>query len=106
MKKLVDVRPEHLEIVRNILKKHLSAYTVTVWVFGSRARGTMKKFSDLDLAIDGDKSLPRSIMTELAFDFEESNLPYKVDIVDLATLGEEFQNIIEQDRLIIWKNTK
>jgi predicted nucleotidyltransferase len=100
MKTSLDIRPEHLKIVQNILKKHLPT-NATIWVFGSRAKGTAKKFSDLDLAIDAGKPLASSIMIELAFDFEESDLPYKVDIIDLVTIKENFKKIIMQDRILI-----
>lgn len=46
----VDIRPDHLEIVQGILRKHLPE-DVKVWVFGSRAHGTTRDSSDLDLAL-------------------------------------------------------
>jgi len=100
MKPVIDIRPEHLEIVKNILKKQLPSHA-TVWAFGSLTKGTAKKFSDLDLVIDAGDPLPSSIMTNLAFDFEESDLPYKVDIVDWATINDSFRKIIEKDRMLI-----
>lgn len=100
----VDVRPEHLIIIRHILSKHLPENAI-VWVFGSRARKAKKKYSDLDLLIDiNGKPLPSDIAIELADDFEESDLPYKVDIVDWNTISDWFRECIKDDRvLLIWK---
>lgn len=96
----IDILPSHLKIVKDILEKYLPA-NATVWVFGSRATGKAKKFSDLDLAIDIGKPISSSIMTELAFDFEESDLPYKVDLLDWATISNNFKSNIENDRVKI-----
>lgn len=97
----LDIRPQDLTIVTNILNKHLPANT-TVWVFGSRAKGTARPFSDLDLAIDIDHHpLPLKLLTTLLDEFEESDLPYKVDIVDLNTIDEEFKKIINAQRKLL-----
>ncbi len=46
----VDIRPDHLEIVQDILRERLPA-GFRVWVFGSRAKWTTTDASDLDLAV-------------------------------------------------------
>ena len=51
----IDVRPDHWEIVRSLLEKHVPQYAV--WAFGSRAKWTAKDYSDLDLAVITDKPL-------------------------------------------------
>ena len=92
------------EIVRAILQRHLPGREV--WLFGSRATGAAKPFSDLDLAILGTQPLPLSTLAELADDFSESDLPFKVDIVDWATTGERFRKIIEAERVILQHTAK
>lgn len=93
MKKSVDVTPIQLAIILQIFKKNLPENT-TVWVFGSRAEKTKKPFSDLDLAIDATIPLPYTKLVNLKNDFEESDLPYKVDVVDWHLLDEAFQTRI------------
>ncbi|MBV8593313.1 MAG: nucleotidyltransferase domain-containing protein, partial [Caulobacteraceae bacterium] len=44
-----DLSPRDLATVRAILAAALPA-EARVWVFGSRARGTARRYSDLDLA--------------------------------------------------------
>jgi predicted nucleotidyltransferase len=65
-----------------------------VWVFGSRAKKTRKPFSDLDLAIDAASPLAYSTLVNLKNDFEESDLPYKVDVVDWHLIDKGFQTRI------------
>lgn len=100
MKSQIKVLPEHMFIVKQILQKHLPPDAM-VWVFGSRANGTPKKFSDLDLAIDVGKPLSSNLISNLASDFDESDLPYKVDIVDWQTINENFKNIIAGQRVML-----
>lgn len=97
----IDLQPEYIKLVQQILQKHLPV-DAKVWVFGSRARKTAKKFSDLDLAIDTGKPLSLELLAKLAEEFEESALPYKVDIVDWATIDDLFRKKIEQERVVIF----
>ena len=60
----VDIRPDHLEIVQDILREHLPM-DVKVWVFGSRANWTTKDSSDLDLAVEGAARLDNKAMSAL-----------------------------------------
>ena len=101
MKNAIDMRPKDLEITREILAKHISS-NATVWVFGSRAKGTARPFSDLDLIIDNNhQPLPLIILTQLLDDFEESDLPYKVDIVDWNGMSDEFRAVVANDRVVL-----
>ena len=93
----VDIRPDQLEIVQDILLKHLPA-DVKVWVFGSRANWTTKDSSDLDLALEGESKLSHKVLGALKDAFEDSALPYTVDVVDLNRIGESFRRIVELQR--------
>lgn len=96
---LIDIRPEQWEIVRDILQRHVPQFEV--WAFGSRAKRTAKPYSDLDLAVITDKPLSMDIGAALADDFSESDLPWKVDVVDWATTSESFRQIIERDKVVV-----
>ena len=97
----LDIRPDHLKIVEEILKKHLPDREV--WAFGSRVNGTAKETSDLDLVVIGENPLDFQTLGALRDDFSESNLPYKVDVVDWAKIGETFREIIRKDKIVIKK---
>ena len=98
---LIDIRPTDLAIVQHILRDALPS-DVRVWVFGSRALWTTKHSSDLDLAIDAGRILTREESTALADGFDESDLPYKVDVVDMHTVSDNFRKIVERDRVKLW----
>ncbi len=55
---------------------------LTVFCFGSRARGTHSRYSDLDLMIEGEKSeQAEQLRAQTAERLSESHFPYKVDLV-------------------------
>lgn len=98
MKAGIDIRPEHLEIVKAILKQHLSA-EIKVWAYGSRAKWQAKDHSDLDLMLEHPKGekIDFKTIARLQSDFEESDLPWKVDVSDWAGISEEFRGIIKKE---------
>jgi predicted nucleotidyltransferase len=93
----LQLRPGEFEMVRDILQRHVPERVV--WAFGSRVNGKARPYSDLDLAILGDQPLPFSTRADLAEDFTESDLPFKVDIVDWATTSEKFREIIRAEHV-------
>jgi len=95
----LDMHPEHLQMVLEILQKHVPQYDV--WAFGSRVKGNAKKFSDLDLVVISDSAIGLNVSADLSDDFSESDLPYKVDVVDWATTSESFRKIIETQYVVI-----
>ncbi len=98
MKQPIDLRPDHAKIVHEIIARHLPA-GVSVRVFGSRAKWTAKPHSDLDLALKGKEPLPRSVLGDLAEAFSESDLPFRVDVVDWHTVAPSFQAVIDRDAI-------
>ena len=94
----LDIRPDHLEIVKSILREHLSL-EVQVWIFGSRADWLTKDSSDLDIALEGKRELSQELLGILKSSFEDSALPFSVDIVDLNRVGEPFRRVVESQRI-------
>jgi type I restriction enzyme S subunit len=93
----IDIAPEHWAIVRDILREHVPHHQV--WAFGSRARGTARRYSDLDLAIITEDPMPLPRLAALKEAFSESDLPWRVDVVDWAGTGDRFRRIIERQRV-------
>lgn len=92
---LPDVRSDHMQIVKDILNKYV--HGSKIYIFGSRANGKAKSTSDLDLLIKGDAPIALGIMANLRYDFSESNLPYKVDVIDWLALNDNFKKTIDKD---------
>lgn len=95
MAERLDIRPDLLRLVQDILQRHVPDREVRA--FGSRAKGTARPSSDLDLVVMGDEPLPLAVYAALLDDFEQSDLPWRVDVVDWATTAESFRRIIEQE---------
>lgn len=84
-----------LAILRNLVPHR------TVWAFGSRARFTAKPYSDLDLVILGDQAMSLKEMAGLNEALSESDLTYKVDVVDWFSTSEAFKEIMSADHVVI-----
>jgi predicted nucleotidyltransferase len=94
----LDMRDEHIAIVRAVLRQHLPSGT-RAFVFGSRAQGTARPYSDLDLALEWRLSISLDVVGGMAEALSESDLPYRVDIVDLSTVEPAFRARIEADAI-------
>lgn len=90
---MADLTTEQLAVVREILQRHFGH--TRAWIFGSRARGEARPTSDLDLAILADRPLSFAVLGAIEEDFAESDLPFRVDIVDWATTSPAFRSRIE-----------
>ena len=95
----IDISPEHWKIVQGILQQYVPNYAV--WAFGSRVTGKAKPYSDLDLAMVSDKPMLLIELADLKEAFVESDLPWKVDIVDWATTSTDFKKIIQQNYVVV-----
>lgn len=65
-----------------------------ILVFGSRLHGDFKKSSDLDICLRSPTPLKLSEWSKLESDFSQSDLPFKIDVIDWSRISEEFQNIV------------
>ena len=90
----LDVEPRWLSLVRDIIRDHAPC-PCRVHVFGSRVQGRARRFSDLDLAFDAGRPLTLHEQVVLFDAFDESDLPWRVDVVDLATCSPEFRSVVE-----------
>ncbi len=79
--------------IKNIIFQFLDPEEYGVFIFGSRATGKAKKYSDYDIGILGTKSVPLNILAKINEALEESNLPYRVDVVDFSLVSKDFKEI-------------
>ncbi|MDN5277989.1 MAG: uncharacterized protein PWR01_1954 [Clostridiales bacterium] len=97
---MLDLVPNHLQIVRDILATHVP--NAEVRAFGSRVKGCAKSYSDLDLAIIEEKKISFDRFRLLKESFQNSELPMRVDLVDWHGISDSFQKIIESGFVKIW----
>ena len=100
----LDINPVDLRTVRRILAKRIPEWDV--YVFGSRVTGTARKKSDLDLAVMPKKPMVSIQRADLKDAFTESDLPFKVDIVDWAATKEDFKKLIRREWFRIQKGVR
>ena len=96
----IALSAEQRRIVRAILGAILPS-SATVWAYGSRATGRAGRFSDLDLAIDAGRPLSVDETARLREAFTESDLPFRVDLLDWQTVDENFRRTIALDRITL-----
>lgn len=75
----------------------------TVWAFGSRVNGSPQELSDIDLVAINPTNPSESIeaFSRLQAAFQESNLPYLVDLHDWANLPDSFKQNIEKSHVVL-----
>ena len=88
---MIDLDIKYIKFIKEIISKYLDEYSL--YLFGSRAKGVSKKYSDVDLAIEAD-NFSSEIKAKLEFEFENSTLPYEVDLIDLNNISDEFKKLI------------
>lgn len=88
---MIHVEPKHFGIIFSAL----SRWEKPFYAFGSRVTGKQKQFSDLDLAFM--EPIPLNVLTKIKYELTESDLPYKIDIVDFQKSSSQFKNLIQQD---------
>ncbi len=94
---------EQFQILNQMVVSPLKSHGATVWIFGSRARGDHKPFSDVDIMYERKDStqFPKGFISHLREEIEESRLPFKVDLVDANEMAESYKVGALADRVIL-----
>lgn len=83
--------------VTAMIRKRLSSKDIQVFIFGSVLR--KKWFRDVDIGVMG--KIDETALSLLREDFEESNFPYIVDIVDFSLVDSDFKQRVFADK-VVW----
>ncbi len=98
---MIDVSEKDFLTIKSILEAQVPDCEVRA--FGSRVSWTAKDHSDLDLVIVGSGKLENGKLDHLKYAFEESSLPFRVDVLDWHRISREFQHNIEKNFTVIKK---
>ena len=93
---MIDLQPQNEQIVKRILRQHVPE--AVVYAFGSRVSLTAKPHSDLDLVIVGKETIPIQRLHLLEEAFADSDLPFRVDVLDWQTISDSFREQIAKCR--------
>lgn len=88
-------------MARSIVARMIGPEQARVSLFGSRARGGARRWSDIDLAVEPKGDLPRSVLAELRDAFETSNMLLNVDVVDLRDASAAIKQTVARDG-VLW----
>lgn len=96
---MIDAKTEHLELIRKAVMARIPG--CEIWVFGSRISGKAKPWSDLDIALISRGPIDLATMAAIRDDLDESDLPYRVDVLNWHNISKEFRAIIEDKHIIL-----
>ena len=94
-----QINPKHKQYIIHVIKKHCPGAKIIA--FGSRVRGDAQRYSDLDIALKQDLTLSALNLELIAEEFSNSDLAFKIDLVDYHRVSEEFQAIIDREG-VLW----
>ena len=100
MNQAIDITTSQRKTILALLEKHLP--NTTAWVYGSRVKWTSRPQSDLDMVVFSALEQHRKI-SDLREAFEESNLPFRVDLFVWDEVPEQFRKEIEADHIVMVK---
>lgn len=91
---MIDLENKYLEFIKNTVNANLS--NCKIYIFGSRVKGSAKKYSDIDIALESE-DINEKTLQRIKNEFENSSLPYEVDVIDINNISETFKNHIIND---------
>lgn len=94
-----ELYKKSIRYLKKLLKEKLPEGS-QVFLFGSRAKGTSAKFSDIDIGVIADKDIEKVII-EIKEIIEESFVPYDIDIIDFNKVSKKFKEEAMK-RIIPW----
>ncbi len=94
----IDITAEQRDTILRLLNRYLPG--TAAWVYGSRAKWTSRPQSDLDLVVFA-KPGQSSQVAALREAFEESDLPFRVDLFVWDKVPESFRPEIEREHVVL-----
>jgi predicted nucleotidyltransferase len=92
---------EYKDLILKAIQYHFPIAKVIL--FGSRARGTNRPGSDVDLALDIGEVIPLREMARTRVTLENIPLALNIDIVDMHNIPSELKEIIVREG-VVWKS--
>lgn len=79
--------------IKKIIFKYLSPRDYQIFIYGSRATGRARKWSDYDIGVIGGQPIPTMKKVAIEDELESSNIPVNVDVVDFHHVSDRFKNL-------------
>jgi len=90
---MIAITDSERKLIESIIRSEITGCAALA--FGSRVNGTHTASSDLDIAIIASDNHPVPIW-DIKEQFMESDIPFKVDVLDYNQISDTFRRIIDQ----------
>ena len=94
----IGITADQRKSILTLIEKHLP--NTAVWIYGSRAKWNARPQSDLDMVVFSTPEQNRRV-SNLREAFEESNLPFRVDLFVWDTVPEQFRKHIKAEHVVL-----
>ena len=94
MQAIVDPA-EAARFAASVVRRHLPHPAYRVFLFGSRAAGSARDRSDIDIGIEGHGPVPRDALAAIEEELEGAPTLYTIDVVDFARVSESFRQVAQ-----------
>lgn len=99
----MEIEQKYLLRLKELVINSLKDREVKIILFGSRARGEGVPSSDVDIGIIPLVELEDKELAILRERIEDSNIPYKVEIVNFSEVSKDFKKSALKEA-IVWKD--
>jgi len=93
-----------VETVQNIVARTIRARlpdpAYRIFLFGSRAEGTARDRSDIDIGIEGPSPVLFETLAAINDDLEDLPSLYSIDVVDFSRVPERFRQVAQERRYL------
>lgn len=101
---IYGLKESEFDMILGVFNKHPEIQCVIL--YGSRAKGNFKQFSDVDITLVGD-TLTNSIMYKISFEIDDLLLPYQFDISIFKDLtNKDLVEHIKKKGIVIYSKVK
>ncbi|HPN32747.1 MAG TPA: nucleotidyltransferase domain-containing protein [bacterium] len=90
------------KIIR-LINESLKGLNPKIFLFGSRSSMKNLDDSDIDIGIDCGRKLSLIELSDIKEKLEESNIIYKIDVVDFNNIDNKFKQIVFENGVIEWQ---
>ncbi len=98
MNDAIDITAPQRKTILSVLSRFLP--DAEVWVYGSRANWSSRPGSDLDMVVFSTPEQPRRV-SDLKDAFEESSLPFRVDLFVWDEIPDSFKANIQAEHVVL-----
>ena len=89
------IKEKYLKKIRTIIEEFVGP-NAEVLIFGSSLESD--HFNDIDIGVV-DPKMELSVLGQIKEAFEESDIPYKIDVVDFNKVDEDFKKVVFNNKI-------